>query len=130
VIEVIQVNGGYLSETAGLNMVIACNSMTIAVNIIVTGMICFRLFAVHKKVGNIIDKNLARTYTGVAAILIESALPFCILGIIACITEYIGSVTDEVFELVWYWSCVSILGPCILDVLSLMFSTSRLSHLK
>ncbi|KAK7064601.1 hypothetical protein R3P38DRAFT_3250175 [Favolaschia claudopus] len=56
--------------------------MTISLNIITTALICVRLLAVRNRVRTILGEQYCHTYTGVVAVMLESALPFTVLGII------------------------------------------------
>ncbi|KAL0063237.1 hypothetical protein AAF712_009839 [Marasmius tenuissimus] len=76
-------------------------ALTISLNIIVTLLICSRLIAVKNRLQNTLGPHHARMYTGVNAIMVESAAPFTILGIIYLITYARHSPTSIAFVQVW-----------------------------
>ncbi|KAJ8091398.1 hypothetical protein PM082_015116 [Marasmius tenuissimus] len=76
-------------------------ALTISLNIIVTLLICSRLIAVNNRLQNTLGPHHARMYTGVNAIMVESAAPFTILGIIYLITYARHSPTSIAFVQVW-----------------------------
>uniref|UniRef100_A0A0W0F5R8 Uncharacterized protein n=1 Tax=Moniliophthora roreri TaxID=221103 RepID=A0A0W0F5R8_MONRR len=61
-------------------------ALTISLNIIVTLLICGRLLTARNQMKAILGPEYARTYTSIAAIMVESAAPFTILGIFYVIT--------------------------------------------
>ncbi|KAJ7841311.1 hypothetical protein B0H14DRAFT_2360235, partial [Mycena olivaceomarginata] len=60
--------------------------LTIVFNILTTSMIAVRLALIRRSMRGILSKERAEVYTGVIAILVESALPFTLLGIAYLIT--------------------------------------------
>ncbi|KAJ7630549.1 hypothetical protein FB45DRAFT_1027761 [Roridomyces roridus] len=54
--------------------------MTISLNIITTSLICGRLLAVRNRVRAILGEQHCTTYTGVVAVLLESALPSTVIS--------------------------------------------------
>lgn len=60
------------------------NSITFAFNVIVTGLICGRLFYIGRRLTY--SSEDARIYTGPVAIIIESALPFTVFSLAYVIT--------------------------------------------
>ncbi|KAL0071713.1 hypothetical protein AAF712_000635 [Marasmius tenuissimus] len=76
-------------------------ALTISMNIIVTLLICGRLVAVKNKIQHTLGPHHARMYTSVIAIMVESAAPFTILGIIYVITYARHSPTSIAFVQVW-----------------------------
>ncbi|KAJ6577328.1 hypothetical protein B0H19DRAFT_1119199 [Mycena capillaripes] len=83
--------------------------LTISFNIITTSMIVFRLFSVSRTMRNVLAKERADVYTGVIAILVESALPFTLLGIGYLIT-YVRNAPEELF-FADVWGCFASLSP-------------------
>ncbi|KAJ2923594.1 hypothetical protein H1R20_g13500, partial [Candolleomyces eurysporus] len=63
----------------------ASTFLTVSTNIVVTGLITFRLLRTRRALAKILPSVDAQVYTGVIAILIESAAPLTIFGIIAAI---------------------------------------------
>lgn len=57
-------------------------SLAVAYNVVVTALIVGKLLYTRRQIKGVLPAESLRTYTGVAAILIESAMPFSIMGII------------------------------------------------
>jgi len=76
-------------------------TITIALNIIVTILICGRLWRLSKAVSQALGRDSARTYTSVASILIESAAPYSLVGIMFLIPYALGNGTAIAFGQVW-----------------------------
>lgn len=51
-------------------------------NVIITALICIRLFYLSRKVGSALGHDNAKLYIGAAAIMIESAAPYSAMGIL------------------------------------------------
>lgn len=71
-------------------------------------MITFRLFRISRSMRGILSRERAEVYTGVIAILVESALPFTLLGIGYLIT-YIR-MDPESLAFADIWGCF-VVGP-------------------
>jgi hypothetical protein len=82
-------------------------SLTIALNIIVTSLIVIRLLSLRKRVRALLGPKHADMYTSIAAIVIESATPFTLLGIAYLITYQRHSNVSLAFVQVWGDFCVS-----------------------
>ncbi|KAF8167189.1 hypothetical protein B0H34DRAFT_4215 [Crassisporium funariophilum] len=76
-------------------------TITICLNIIVTILICARLIKLGKAVSKALGKESARMYTSVASMLIESAAPYSLVGIMFLIPYAMGSGTAISFGQVW-----------------------------
>ncbi|KAF7367292.1 hypothetical protein MSAN_00791300 [Mycena sanguinolenta] len=79
--------------------------MTISLNIITTSLICGRLLAVRRRVRTILGEQYCQTYTGVVAVLLESALPFTVLGIAYVISYARKSPYSFAFVQIWADFC-------------------------
>ncbi|KAJ7225949.1 hypothetical protein GGX14DRAFT_423122 [Mycena pura] len=79
--------------------------MTISLNIITTSLICGRLLSVRSRVRALLGEQHCQTYTGVVACLLESALPFTVLGIVYVITYARKSPYSFAFLQVWADFC-------------------------
>ncbi|KAJ2913769.1 hypothetical protein MD484_g6656, partial [Candolleomyces efflorescens] len=71
-----------LPSGIGARFFTAATFLTVSTNIIVTGLITFRLLHARKTLAALLPSSDVRLYTGVIAILIESATPLTICGII------------------------------------------------
>ncbi|KAG2062734.1 hypothetical protein BDR04DRAFT_1039857 [Suillus decipiens] len=70
-------------------------ALTVSFNIIVTALIASRLLFFHRRARFILSDEQRSTYTGTVAILVESALPFTVLGI-AYLVTYIRDTPSEI----------------------------------
>ncbi|RXW13393.1 hypothetical protein EST38_g12463 [Candolleomyces aberdarensis] len=68
----------------------ASTFLTVSTNIIVTSFITFRLLRVRRALAMVLQSTDAQVFTGVIAILIESAAPLTIFGIIAAILQHLN----------------------------------------
>ncbi|KAJ7220017.1 hypothetical protein GGX14DRAFT_336543, partial [Mycena pura] len=101
--------GGDFFKGVTVNFTIPWLVLTITFNIVTTSMITFRLFTVSRSMRSVLGKERAETYTGVIAILVESALPFTLLGIGYLIT-YIRNAPEEL-AFADIWGCFVSLSP-------------------
>ncbi len=74
---------------------------TIVLNIVITTLICLRLFYFSRRIKHILGPDGAKTYTGIAAILIESAAPYSLVGLMFLIPYARQSETAIGFGQVW-----------------------------
>jgi hypothetical protein len=56
-------------------------SLSVGLNIVITSMICFRLLRMRALLRRELGPEMSRMYTNVAAMVVESAAPFSIVGI-------------------------------------------------
>ncbi|KAK7041694.1 hypothetical protein VNI00_008983 [Paramarasmius palmivorus] len=76
-------------------------ALTLSVNITVTTLICGRLLTARNQMKSLLGPHHARTYTNIIAMMIESAAPFTVLGIIFAITYALHSSISIAFVQVW-----------------------------
>jgi hypothetical protein len=82
-------------------------SLSVGLNIIVTSMICFRILRMRALLRQVnCPATLSKMYTNVAAMLIESAAPFTILGIGLLVTMVNDGPLIYGFGYVWTMFCV------------------------
>ena len=86
-------------------------ALTISLNIILTIMICARLLMMRSQVRSLLTDEMAQTYTSILAILVESALPFSLPGIVFLITYVRNDPFATAFAFVWGDFCVSFYPP-------------------
>lgn len=84
-------------------------ALTISLNVLVTSLICFRLLYLRRKVEKVLGPDMAKEYTGVIAIMVESALPFTLLGIGYVVTY--GTNHPSSFAWVQVWGDFLALSP-------------------
>ncbi|KII95584.1 hypothetical protein PLICRDRAFT_26010 [Plicaturopsis crispa FD-325 SS-3] len=80
-------------------------SLTISFNIIVTLLICGRLLGYRNQMRALLGAEHARTYTSLAAMVVESAAPFTILGIAYVVSYARNSPTSIGFVQIWGKFC-------------------------
>ena len=100
-----------------------------SLNVLVTTLICARLLRMRAITRGVLPPELARTYTSVAAMLIESAAPFTALGIGLVVTEAQGGPLAIAFSYVWGMFCVECfaLPRAIVGVLNVSGAKQSLS---
>jgi len=76
-------------------------TITIAINIFVTLFIVVRLLKLGKAVSRALGPNSAKMYTSIASMLIESAAPYSMVGIMFLIPYALGNGTAISFGQVW-----------------------------
>jgi hypothetical protein len=82
-------------------------SLTVSLNTIVTSMICFRLLRMRALLRQVHGPEAtSRMYTNLAAMLVESAAPFSILGIGLLVTLVQNGPLVYAFGYVWNVFCV------------------------
>ncbi|KJA25159.1 hypothetical protein HYPSUDRAFT_38125 [Hypholoma sublateritium FD-334 SS-4] len=79
----------------------AWTSLSVGFNIIVTIIICVKLYLAYRRLRAIASPEYADIYTGAAAILIESAFPYAFFGIIFSILYGLNNVSSLAFAIVW-----------------------------
>ncbi|KAF5392483.1 hypothetical protein D9757_002200 [Collybiopsis confluens] len=92
-----------------LNYGIIYPSFTIGLNIIVTALICIRLISIRKEVSKILGSGCAKMYTGIMAILVESAALFTGFGIIYVILY--ARKSSSSIALVQIWGDFAAISP-------------------
>jgi len=80
-------------------------SLSVSLNVIVTSMICFRLLRMRASAREVLNPETARMYTSIAAILIESAAPFTILGTIVVVIGAQRKPLTWGFAYIWSMFC-------------------------
>ncbi|KAG7443415.1 uncharacterized protein BT62DRAFT_935031 [Guyanagaster necrorhizus] len=84
-----------------INFAIAWICLTVGFNVIVTALICYRLLSFHKASRETLPSELTNTYTGISAMMLESAAPFTISGIVYVIAFAVKSPSQQVFAGIW-----------------------------
>jgi hypothetical protein len=92
----------------------ASTLLTVSTNVVVTSLITFRLLRARRTLGKVLPSADMSVYTGVIAILVESAAPLTIFGIIAAILQQMSKtlsvesmVFSSIFDGLFYSFCVS-----------------------
>jgi len=81
-------------------------SLSVALNVIVTSMICLRLLQMRALARKTLSPEMSRMYTSVVAMLIESAAPISILGTGLIIVAAQNGPLLSSFAFVWTVFCV------------------------
>jgi phospholipid N-methyltransferase len=93
--------------------------LTVCTDIIVTTLIAVHLIRARRTLSKLLPSSDMKLYTGVVAILIESALPLSVFGIIAGVLTQISLVRSvaasegfavcyHFFAGLFYWFCVGV----------------------
>lgn len=85
----------------------AWTSLSVAFNIIVTSIISIKLLIAYRRLRAVTSPEYAEIYAGVAAILIESALPYALFGFIFSVLYGLNNVSSLGFAVVWIGFTVS-----------------------
>ncbi|KAJ6570247.1 hypothetical protein DFH09DRAFT_425544 [Mycena vulgaris] len=101
--------GGDIFHGTTVNFGIPWVVLTIVFNILVTAMIAVRLLSMHSKADKVLGTAVTKRYTGLLAILVESALPFTLLGI-GYLATYIKQVPESL-AFAGVWGAVVSLSP-------------------
>ncbi|KAJ7482630.1 hypothetical protein FB451DRAFT_1029873 [Mycena latifolia] len=101
--------GGDFFNGITVNFGIPWLVLTIVFNILVTVMIAGRLLSVQATVNKAVGWPMTKKYTGRLAILVESAMPFTLLGIGYLVTYIRGA--PESLSFADIWGCFVSLSP-------------------
>ncbi|KAI0340440.1 hypothetical protein BDW22DRAFT_1309572, partial [Trametopsis cervina] len=93
--------GGFFFGTKSVNFGTPYYSLTIGLNIVVTALICARLLSLSRVIRESMGPENARIYTGVASIMIESALPYSLMGIVFLVPYARGQLVAVALGQVW-----------------------------
>lgn len=93
--------GGNFFHGKTINFGTPYYTITIALNIIVTLLIVFRLQKLSRAVSQALGRDTAKMYTSISSILIESAAPYSLVGIMFLIPYAMKSPTAISFGQVW-----------------------------
>jgi len=93
--------GGNFFHGRTINFGIPYYTITIALNVFITFFIVYRLLKLGKAVSRALGRDSARMYTSIASMLIESAAPYSIFGIMFLIPYALGDGTAISFGQVW-----------------------------
>lgn len=97
-----------LGESA--EIALAYSSVVIGLNITCSALICGRILWVAKRMEETFGRNTSKTYTGAAAIIIESMLPYTLFDIAYVVTLGLNHPTSILFLSVYVMFTVSTLG--------------------
>lgn len=102
---------GVYVDTTGMDATrysAASTFLTVSTNILVTGLITFRLLRARQDLSKLLPSADARLYTGVISILIESAAPLTVFGIIGAILQQVDAYDDGIQKSPAYFVCLNI----------------------
>jgi len=98
------VPGGDFFAGKAVNFGVPYYAMSIGLNILLTGLVCGRLVYLSRSVMNAMGSagtENARLYTGLMTIMVESAAPYSLLGILYLVPYALGSEIAIAFGQVW-----------------------------
>ncbi|KAF9055668.1 hypothetical protein BJ165DRAFT_1427884 [Panaeolus papilionaceus] len=104
-------HGNFFGPQA-VKVAVAYYVITICLNILVTILICSRLLGVSKRVALALGDEPAQVYIGVAAILVESAAPYTVLGIMFLVPYALQAGVAICFGQLW--SKMSAIAPLLI----------------
>ncbi|THU78137.1 hypothetical protein K435DRAFT_973654 [Dendrothele bispora CBS 962.96] len=97
--------GAFLLNGNAANFGVPWVSLSVSLNVIVTAMICARLLMMRQMTLSVMTPEMGQMYTSIMAILVESALPFSLVGLGFVITYAKDSPTADAFAYVWGMFC-------------------------
>ncbi|KAF7316950.1 hypothetical protein HMN09_00429300 [Mycena chlorophos] len=100
---------GDLFKGVTVNFGISWLSLTITFNILVTAMIVGRLLWLQNKMSSVLSIEVSKRYTGLLAVLVESALPFTLLGV-AYLALYVRDLPESL-ALGDIWGTFVVISP-------------------
>jgi hypothetical protein len=119
----------YLSpEWPSENLVMKTNNLNVsaivldtAVNVMITAMISIRIISIYRMTNNSIQVH-AKKYLNIVAMLVESAAPCAILGIIFCANELVG---DGSYSSMFVYCDGAIYQTWAMSIVSSLFYSKR-----
>ncbi|KAH8078065.1 hypothetical protein BXZ70DRAFT_689954 [Cristinia sonorae] len=101
--------GGWFFSGKAVNFGTPYYSITVSMNVIITSLICGRLFYLSRQVRQALGKENAKLYTSIAAMLIESAAPYTAMGIL--FLPFYAKGNNVVVALGQVWSKLTCIAP-------------------
>ncbi|PPR02747.1 hypothetical protein CVT26_009458 [Gymnopilus dilepis] len=92
---------GNFFGTESVKFAVSYYSITISLNILLTISICARLLQMSRRFTKSLGEENARVYTGAAAILVDSAAPYSVLGILYLIPFSMQNGLGILFGQLW-----------------------------
>ena len=83
-------------------------SLHVSLNLLLTLLICSRILYAARQCASVVDRAAVRTYTNLAAIVVESALPYTAFGLAYLVTFARESQTSILFLSLHVMFCVSV----------------------
>jgi hypothetical protein len=100
------VPGASFYSGLAVNFGVPWTVLTVALNAMVTILIIIPILRARNGMKNILPDDTVKIYTGVSAVLVESALPVTILGIIYAILYGTNNEVAPAFTFIWGTFCV------------------------
>jgi len=99
--------GEYFFKSSAVDLGVAWAILSVSVNVVVTVLVVYQIVQVRKQLRGIIPADALSMYTGLSAIIVESALPFSIVGIVYAVTFGKHMAVGPLFLFVWAVFAVS-----------------------
>ncbi|CAA7269971.1 unnamed protein product [Cyclocybe aegerita] len=93
--------GSQFFRGLAVNFGVPWTSLSVSLNVFVTALIITRLMVLRQNCKGLLPRDTLNMYTGVSALLIESALPFSVLGIVFAITYGKNLSVGPAFAFLW-----------------------------
>ncbi|EIW81459.1 hypothetical protein CONPUDRAFT_43134, partial [Coniophora puteana RWD-64-598 SS2] len=78
---------------------------TASFNLVVTGMICYRIVTFSRMHKHTMSHEALKTYTGVVSIIVEATIPFTVLGVAYLVVQVYNSGSEAALADVWCCFC-------------------------
>ena len=88
--------GSSIWTSSTINFGISYWSISVSINIIVTTLIVGRLLYFRSRTLHVVNKEQAQTYTGIVAMLVESAALYSVTGLIFIISYALDNMIQHV----------------------------------
>lgn len=99
----------YFFKGATVNFGVPWICLSVSMNILVTTLICTRILLVRHQVQASLGDNDMKLYTSIMAILVESSLPFSLLGVVFVVTYAMDLDISLAFANIWGVFAVSLI---------------------
>lgn len=110
--------GGNFFAGISVQLGVAYYTVSVSLNTILTCMICYRMVRHGRKVLEYLGHEYASSYFAVVALVVESALPFTLSGIVFLVSFGLNSPTSVAFICVYYTMMVRGLADFSVDCAS------------
>ena len=90
------------------NLGVAYTSSVISLNVIVTSLMCVRIYRAGRHIAGLVGAEVGRDYVTATAIIVESALLYTVTGVAYLVAYALESELDIFFLSIYVMSAVSV----------------------
>ncbi|TFY78128.1 hypothetical protein EWM64_g5886 [Hericium alpestre] len=101
--------GSNIVKGATISFEVPYMALSVGLNVIVTFLISSRLLMMRRQIIKAMAPELANTYTNIIAIIVESAAPLTVFGILAII--FLQRESPVLYTFVQLWGAVCVISP-------------------